>query len=582
MFQIKEPKNPKNISSYFLLRVPLLILVTITGIVYNVGRLANPIFLGRLVDVVALKDSKASSAFLLLGVYLSVILLVQTARALKRYFVRRFAYETIASRRSGIFSALRQKSLPELSKRDIGSLSSKRRGDVAKAVEGRRKVTTEIFDTIVLFLVYIIYLFLFDVRITSFSLLPVFFAVLASFLFRKAIYLTSEKARRDNSLLSQRTYEDCDKALLYRIYGREKENDRSYLQALSSYEKSSRLSQILTDISLPLTQGIALIGLLPLRRMGTDYVRTGKSLPSFALGRSENVWTVGVFTTYLDTFVLLSTKACHTSRLFSSRESGLVSYRRIVPLREETTSFKSSSAYQGHVVLSFSHFSLSGENKVLVKDLNLTLHDGEKVGICGPIASGKSLFFKARRKEADYEGSLTINGKEVRDLSREELASYLVYRGHKPDLFTDSIENNIALGEKKGVRPYLEKVDFLSDLNERKEKEKTIIGNRGIKLSGGQQQRLSLARTLYHQKRIRVLDDPFSRVDLSTEDIILENRKKERESSLVLISSHRLSNFARRDEILLFDGKGNVQVGNEKELRSSQLYQNLKKGDEEK
>ena len=227
---IKIPKNPEKLSSFFCLRWAVLVLIAITGIRYNVGMLANPIFLGRLIDGIESKDSTRKSIGFLLISYVSAILLIQLARALKRYYVRRFAFETIASRHACIFNTLRHKTTKELEKEDIGILSSKRMGDVSKAVEGRRKVTTEIFDTVVLFFVYIVYLFLFDYKITLLSLISIVFAVLASFLFRKIIYKASDKSRKENAILNQLTYDYSDNALLYRIYGRDKKNEENALK----------------------------------------------------------------------------------------------------------------------------------------------------------------------------------------------------------------------------------------------------------------------------------------------------------------------------------------------------------------
>lgn len=577
---IKIPKNPEKLSSFFCLRWAVLVLITITGIRYNVGMLANPIFLGRLIDGIESKDSTRKSIGFLLISYVSAILLIQLARALKRYYVRRFAFETIASRRACIFNTLRHKTTKELEKEDIGILSSKRMGDVSKAVEGRRKVTTEIFDTVVLFFVYIVYLFLFDYKITLLSLISIVFAVLASFLFRKIIYKASDKSRKENAILNQLTYDYSDNALLYRIYGRDKKNEENYDKQLCFYERASRKAQVLSDVALPISQRIGLLGLLPLRYRGTGYVRQSKTLPPYVIGTSENYWTIGVFTTYLETFVLLSKKACHTAKLFSSRESGLASYRRIIPLRKKITPYTEIDAQKGSVVLSFKDFTLKSEDKIRIKNLNLTLKDGEKLGITGPIASGKTLLRKAILKEIPYDGSLTINGKEVSRRTREELSSYLVYRGHQANLFTDTIQNNIAFGDDKDVMPYLKKVDFMEDRNMRNEKENTIVGNRGIKLSGGQQERLSLARAFYHQKKIRILDDPFNRVDLSTENTILKNLEKERSASLVLLISHRLDNFSQMDKILLLHGDGEYEIGKEEDRKNSSLYCSLKqKGD---
>ena len=102
-------------------------------------------------------------------------------------------------------------------------------------------------------------------------------------------------------------------------------------------------------------------------------------------------------------------------------------------------------------------------------------------------------------------------------LSEQERCETVGYLGHDPELFNDSIEHNVLLGEKKDPELYLKAVCIDAEVNEMPDKKRTLVGNGGVRLSGGQAQRLALARTLCHLRPVMILDDPFSALDKKTE-----------------------------------------------------------------
>jgi ATP-binding cassette subfamily B multidrug efflux pump len=110
---------------------------------------------------------------------------------------------------------------------------------VTATVEGMRKLTTEIFDTVIMFIFYIAYLFLFDVTMTLYVLIPVFVAVLVAVLDAKAIFSASSQARKANGKMTASTYDLFDNAITYRIYGRDQDHLKDYDGLLADYEKKN-------------------------------------------------------------------------------------------------------------------------------------------------------------------------------------------------------------------------------------------------------------------------------------------------------------------------------------------------------
>nr|WP_291639650.1 ABC transporter ATP-binding protein [Clostridium sp.] len=150
------------------------------------------------------------------------------------------------------------------------------------------------------------------------------------------------------------------------------------------------------------------------------------------------------------------------------------------------------------------------------------------------------------------------------------------YLGHKPQLLSDSIYKNITLGSDEDITSVLKDVCFYTDLEAMPLGENTLVGNNGMKLSEGQQARISLARTLLKKNKIMVLDDPFSAVDMKTEEEIIKNLKNNYKDSLIILISHRLTIFKEVDHIVCLNNDKTVDYGTHDEpLKSSEVYRTI-------
>ena len=166
--------------------------------------------------------------------------------------------------------------------------------------------------------------------------------------------------------------------------------------------------------------------------------------------------------------------------------------------------------------------------------------------------------------------------KELKDYSEYERSQMISYLGHKPQLLSDSIYNNITLGNGKDISSVLKDVCFDTDLESMPLGENTLVGNSGIRLSGGQQARISLARTLLNKSKIIILDDPFSAVDMKTEERIIENLKNNYKESLIILISHRLNIFSEIDQIVFLNNDKTADCGTHSELmNNSQVYRTI-------
>lgn len=562
-------KNPDKIFSYWKRESFTIFMVFVSGIIYNVGLLFGPIFQGKLIDLLIAKESLITIFYTAISFIISIAI-VQYFRYVKRLYVRKFANKTSAAMRFLLYNNLIHKSTKQLEKENMGSLMTKAISDVDACVEGMRKFTTELFDTGVFLVAYFVYMLIYDIKITILAFIFIPVAMLIAEKLKEIIYKYTNSYRKKLSNVSDITYEQIENSILYRLYGRENENCSSYNEKLKDLEKSAIMANVWENSMLPIYNVIAMIGVIIVISLGGEKV-------------VKSEWSIGIFVTYLSIFTALAFKASKAAKLFNSVQKAFVSWKRIKPCLEEYKSIDmkednvSNKAILNIDNLSFQYEdSTINDNSKIIDGINLSAFPNDLIGITGPVACGKSSFGKMFLGEYNYLGSIKINGIELKDLSEYERSKMIAYMGHSPNLMSETIYNNITLGDGGDISEILKIVCLDEDLKTMKDGINTLVGNAGVKLSGGQQARVALARTLYRRTPIVIFDDPFSAVDMKTERQIIENLRSYHSEQIILLISHRLSIFTEASNIMLMNLDKTYEYGTHEELmRKSTLYNEL-------
>ena len=570
--------RPDRIGTYFRVEWRPLAFVTISGLVYNIGLLATPWFEGRLTqclaDILGGSETAAQMAMLVLA-YILVTLLVQAARFINRFYVRRFA-NNINRRMKGILYAnLVRQSRTALEQEGAGELMTKAISDVDDCVEGMRKFTTEVFDTGVALAGYAVMLLVYDWRLAILSLLFTPFSYVCAAWMKKPVQRAGAAYKKAAGALSGATLDRAQNAVTYRIYGCEDARVEKYEDALNRYEKTAVRNNVWQSALPPLYLAASEAGVLFILWFGAKNV----------LGTGWRAWDIAAFTTFLSCFTKLVVKSSKVAKLFNSVQKAEVSWKRIKPLMKNPEQLDALNVPAAEDVtlkdLSFAY----GEEPVFT-GLNLTAHPGEIIGVTGPVACGKSTFGRVFLCEAPYGGSARFGGKEFSALTPRKLSATVGYLGHDPELSADTVQNNVLCGSEQDAMPYLAAAALKDEVNAMENGLETVIGPSGARLSGGQAQRLALARTLAHPRPVLVLDDPFSALDRGTEDMVFADLQAYAKDKVVFLISHRLYHFPRMQKIIFMDG-GKTTVGTHEELMASapvyrQLYESQtgQKGDE--
>ena len=560
---------PDRVLSYFRLEWLPLAFVTLSGLVYNIGLLATPWFEGRLAqclaDILGGSETAAKMAVLVLA-YILVTLLVQAARFVKRFYVRRFA-NNIDRRMKGILYAnLVRQSRAALEKEGAGELMTKAISDVDDCVEGMRKFTTEVFDTGVALVGYAVMLLVYDWRLALLSLLFTPVSYVCAAWMKKPVQRAGAAYKKAAGALSAATLDRAQNAVTYRIYGCEDARAEKYEDALNTYEKTAVRSNVWQSALPPLYLAASEAGVLFILWFGAKNV----------LGTGWSVWDIAAFTTFLSCFTKLVVKSSKAAKLFNAVQKAEVSWTRIKPLMKQPEQLAPLRIPEpADVTLENLSFAYGGEP--VFTGLSLTARPGDIIGITGPVACGKSTLGRVFLCEAPYGGSARFGGTEFSALTPRQISATVGYLGHDPELSADTVQNNVLCGSEQEAEPYLAEAALDDEVRRMEQGLETVIGPGGTRLSGGQAQRLALARTLAHRRPVLVLDDPFSALDRNTEDIVFRNLQEYAKDKVVFLISHRLYHFPQMQQVIFMDG-GKTTVGTHAELMAAepvylQLYE---------
>jgi ATP-binding cassette, subfamily B, multidrug efflux pump len=558
-----EPMNePDKIINYWKKEKFVVACIIIFGLAFNTTTILGPIYQGKLIDSIVSGDN-LYSVVILAVTYVALIGIIQVLRYFKRFYIRRFANSTSSTMRLMIYNNIMHKSTSELDNENTGNLMTRVVSDVDLCVEGMRKFTTEAFDTGVLMLSYLITMLAYDVKITLLSIAFVPIAMVLAEKLKSVIYKYSRDYRKKSSEIADITYDTIENSMLYRVTGMEAKNRAIYNDELLDLQNKAIKANVLENSMQPIYNVIAMVGIIMVVYLGGTKTING-------------TWTVGNFSTYIAIFTAMAVKASKAAKLFNSVQKSQVSWKRIKPyLTEYKTKDNSSNINKGGTTLSVEDLSFSyNEGKEnIIEGISFEGKKGEIIGVTGSIASGKSTLGLSILGLYPYIGSIKIDGRELKDYSEYERSQMISYLGHKPQLLSDTIYNNITLGNKKDITSVLKDVCFDTDLTAMTNGQETLVGNSGIKLSGGQQARIALARALLNKNKIIILDDPFSAVDMKTEEKIIENLRKNYKDSLIILVSHRLAIFNRINKIILLKSDKTADCGTHNELmKKSELY----------
>jgi ATP-binding cassette subfamily B protein len=262
----------------------------------------------------------------------------------------------------------------------------------------------------------------------------------------------------------------------------------------------------------------------------------------------------------------------HQGMLGLSAAGGIIQILEAEPrVRDRETPLCDAASLAPAVTFEGVTFSYPGGRRAAHDGLSFEVTAGERVGIVGPSGAGKSTIARLLLRFYDPErGRVTIGGRDLRDLTLDQLRGLIAVVSQDTYLFHGTVEQNLRMGKPDATMAELQAAaraanseEFITRLPQGYA---TVVGERGIRLSGGQRQRIAIARALLRDAPILILDEALSAVDAESEAVIQEALDRLMEGRTTLIFAHRLSSVIGAGRILVLDDGRVVESGGHAEL----------------
>ena len=487
-------------------------------------------------------------------------------RYIWRYFLLGAARRIEKALRDRLFIHLQALSASYFSKTQVGDLMAHATNDVEAVRMAMSLGIVFLMDTIILGVLTIFFMIYINPRLTLFAVLPMPIITLITLFFSRTIHHRFEILQKTFASLTERVREAITGIRVIKAYALE-EKER---------EKLSQLSQdyIRKNLSMTKIWGMFFPVILFFSNLSMAIVLyLGGELTIF-----QSIST-GDFVAFMSYLGLLSWPMMALGWAINMIQRGSASMDRLNQIFVETPEISDSPGIihsgplKGRIDIRGLTFSPGNGGNPLLRDIHLTIKEGERIVLVGRIGSGKSILCNlVSRVLEPPQGYLFFDGIEIHEMPLEVLRRSIGYVPQDTFLFSDTIRENIAFGKPDAsdkeveeaarlAQIYDEVMEFPGGLN-------TVIGEKGITLSGGQRQRIAIARALLMDPPIFILDDALSSVDIQTEERILEGLEKFLKGKTSILITHRIAPLRRADCIIVLEEGRVAEMGDHKTLLS--------------
>lgn len=410
-----------------------------------------------------------------------------------------------------------------------------------------------------------------DFALISIGMAP--FLLLFVIRFRRAVKKATHEVRKDQAELITVLQHGLESMRAVNVYGRQQlEEERLQKISMETVQAALKARRIKSVVSPVFSLGVAIC-------TGIVIWRGAHLVLADAL-------TIGALTVFLSYMSKFFSPVKDLGKMTVSIAQATVALERILRILRanmiipEKPDARDPGKLKGDIIFDHVCFSYHSDVPVL-KEINLTIRAGQRIGICGPTGGGKSTLASLIPRLYDCtSGRILIDGHDITDYTLAGLRREIGFVLQDTMLFYGTIRNNIAYGRPDASAKEIKEAARLADADEFISRlpmgYDTLVGERGVTLSGGERQRIGIARAVVRNSPILILDEPTASLDAESEEIVLSALTKLMQGRTVITISHRLNTLIQADKIVVIkDGMIAEEGTHQSLLMKGRIYAEL-------
>lgn len=492
--------------------------------------------------------------FIIAGLSFFLIVVISTLAIYSFYvFGGKLEYQVSKDIRKSVFEKIEKFSITNIKKYEIGELISRLTSDVQKLSEVFSWGVMDACHSIIvlLFSIAIMLYLSFTLTVMLFLMLPIIYIV--TLLFQKNILKFQRKVRDYNSKIIRSYTESLSYIKTIKALGIEEKKKKEFVVFNNKYRKYNLKSILISAIFVPTVMFIASIGV-------------GFAFNFSSISVMKNIMTYGAFLSFLTYSFQIFEPFKMLAQIFADLKSAQASAERVFQILYEDDEIieglETDINFDGNIKFENVSFHYFDDDKLVLKDFNFEIKNGQSVAFIGSTGSGKSTIVNLICKFYDpTSGDIFLDGINYKNIDKTCLYNNLGYVLQQPQLFSISIKENIKFGNENATDEEIMEIcnllgidEFISKLPNGID---TVIGESGYNISSGQKQLISFARALIKNPKLLILDEATSSIDTETEKFIQNKMKDILSGKTSIIVAHRLSTIKHCDKIVLIE-KGNI------------------------
>jgi subfamily B ATP-binding cassette protein MsbA len=494
-------------------------------------------------------------------VIFGAILLKNLFAYLSMYFLNPIRNRILNDMRSNMYAKILQLPIGYFNEQRKGDIMSKLSNDLNDVEGSTVSVLESVFREPITIILFFIYMVILSPQLTLFL---VIFLPIAGFILGRigrSLKKENKKVLQQFGALFSTIEETLGGIRIIKAFNAEKKIQRKFEQENEAMYHLKNKANRRRDLASPVSEALGVTAVLCILWYGGRLVLSGD--PSFTLNAGDFLTYIAFFTQLIQPLKALSSASYNIQK-------GAAGIERIENLINENVGIKevpdAKELKTFSAAIELKNVGFSYEDKMILKNINLTIEKGKTVALVGSSGAGKSTLADLIPRFIDAgEGVVLIDGVNIKNYTLHSIRNQMGIVTQEAILFNDTIANNIALSKDDASKEEIINAAIIANaanfIDTKEEGYETNIGDRGLKLSGGERQRMTIARAVLKNPPILILDEATSALDTESERLVQDAINNLMNNRTSIVIAHRLSTIRHADEIIVLQSGEIVERG---------------------